>query len=109
MRFTRKVKLFTEWLEEGQLEIENVTLSLHGNTLFVKNESGDFDIELTEEQVPDVEQKMQQLLDGGVPEPEDDDGNPDDLPEPPEDGGPDDETDGDGMSPPVKLGGLSGM
>jgi hypothetical protein len=109
MRFTRRrVPLFIEWMEEGQLEIENVTLSLHGNKLFVKGEAGDFDIELTEEQVPDVEEKMQAMASGGGGPEDEDDGNPADLPEPPEDGGPEDEE--DMVAPSVGgVGRLSGM
>ena len=72
----KKAITFTEWLEEEQMEVEGVSLSLHGNKLFVKNESGEFDIELTEEQVPMVTEGMQSLQAGGEseegPEPEED-------------------------------------
>ena len=63
MKFKRAVN-FLEWMEEGQLEVPNVTLSLHGNTLFVKGDNGEFDVELPEDMIEDVTSKMQSMLDG---------------------------------------------
>ena len=105
----KKAITFTEWLEEEQMEVEGVSLSLHGNKLFVKNESGEFDIELTEEQVPMVTEGMQSLQAGGEseegPEPEEDEEGGDQPQEMPMGQGPS----GSGGETSRKLGALSGM
>ena len=57
-------KTFTEWMDEETLDLENVSLSLRGDTLSVKNESGTFDIQLAEDQVAEVTEKMRDMADG---------------------------------------------
>ena len=122
MRFKRAIN-FLEWMEEGQLELPNVTLSLHGNQLFVKGDFGDFDIEVPEDQIEDVTQKMQSAADaageGGEegggdeeqgPDPDDDDmdGTEDDMGGE-EDNGPMGASSGEPGQLGRKVGSLSGM